>query len=248
MSQLSRFETQNYTTLDGFLYILRLSPNITVGMFKVLGMPVNTPLLNTPMFHENLLDLNLSIDAGSLSYLLEYLTFPALRSLAIQSTSIFEVWNHEAFVAFLLRLRSSLQRLKLLDTAIESSELIETLHLTPSLKNLYIEGWSSTFLEDDFFLALMPRSDHQDGLPLCPKLETLTLRVAFTSTKSALADMLESRSNLDVQGFTRLRRVDVTLTWDWVGTCDYKRLEVLCEKGLVFFVEAQKGSTAWDEG
>jgi hypothetical protein len=102
------------------------------------------------------------------SYLLEYLTFPAeprypinqcLRSLEPRGIRCISIATSIIFAKILL------------DTAIESSGLIETLHLTPSLKNLYIEGGRPRSLTSIFFLALMPRSDYRDGLPLCSKLE-----------------------------------------------------------------------------
>jgi hypothetical protein len=86
-----------------------------------------------------------------MSNLLEYVTLPALRSFAIRGIDVFKFWPHGHFVAFLLRLRSPLQRLKLSDTSIGTSELIEILCLTLALTNLYVEGWSSVFLGNEFF-------------------------------------------------------------------------------------------------
>jgi len=250
--QLCRFVTQtrSNTTWEEFLYILQRSPNITSGLFKIRSEAAPTPFLAAPVVHEQLTDLDLSINAKSMSNLLEYVTLPALHSFAIRGIDVFEFWPHGHFVAFLSRLRSPLQRLKLSDTLIGTSELIEILCLTPALTNLYVEGWSSMFLGNEFFQALTLHEDNQEEyLHLCPRLETLTLHTTFMSSDGVLADMVESRYNLDVQGFTKLRSVNIALTWDWVETCDHKRLEALCGKGLVIFVQAHTGATAtaWDE-
>jgi hypothetical protein len=84
---------------------------------------------------------------------------------------------------------------------------------------------------------MLHEDNQEEYLHLCLRLETLTLCATFMSSDGVLADMVESQYNLDVQGFTKLRRVNVALTWDWVETYDHKQIEALCGKGLVIFIQ-----------
>jgi hypothetical protein len=248
-SRLNRFETQNTVTLAEFIHILQQSSNITHGTFTITDSEFLTSSpIPLPVIHEKISDLDLLIDAEPLIHLFECLTLPALQSVSILAPDEFEFWPHFNFLTFLSRLRTPLRRLRLSGTSIESGELVDILRAIPTLTNLYIEGFASTFLGNDFFHALTLRADDQEGsIHICPRLETLTLRATIASSEGVLADMVESRYNLDMQGFAKLRRVDLTVTWDWVGTCDYWRLDELNRKGLVFFVPAYEGETAWDK-
>jgi hypothetical protein len=262
-SQLNRFETHTSISVSEFLHILQMSPNLTKGTFKIRGGDHDTSLPRSviPKVYEKLSDLEVNVDFDAMIGLLEQLTLPGLRSFTVHASSNFDFSPYFEFMAFLSRSRTPLQRLKLSCVMITSNELIDILCLTPSLKNLYIEGWSSVYLSEQFFEALTLHHDTDDGVDtnndksgdgaravhpnLCPLLETLTIRTKFTVT-GVLAKMVESRYLPDVQGYTRLKKLDVTLTWDWVESQDYVRLEPLCRKGLVSFVDAHSGLTAWD--
>jgi hypothetical protein len=262
-SQLNRFETHTSISVSEFLHILQMSPNLTKGTFKIRGGDHDTSLPRsvTPKVYEKLSDLDVNVDFDAMIGLLEHLTLPGLRSLTVQASSNFDFSPYYEFMAFLSRSQTPLQRLKLSCVVIASEELIEVLCLTPSLKNLYIEGWSSVYLSEQFFEALTLHHDTSDGgdnnndkngdgarvvhSNLCPLLETLTIRTKFI-VSGALAKMVESRYLPNVQGYTKLKKFGVTLTWDWVESHDYVRLEALCRKGLVSFVDAHGGLTAWE--
>ena len=116
------------------------------------------------------LRINAIDDDLSLETLLDGLVTPVLSELYVQQT-IFNAWAQESFISFIQRSACSIRKLDIIGIQVMDAQLIECLHMVPSLVELRILGPRPTFPPvSDLISTARIRSFHPQSSAIVPSV------------------------------------------------------------------------------
>jgi F-box-like len=201
-SQLIRFATDGYISVNGCHKLLDRLPNLRSGYFNIgLGPEMS----QIPLKRLRLPDLeNLDLRAAlNIDDLLVSLTLSALRFLWIDCILI-EVWTHTNFMSFIEPYSLNLHTLQLFRPPMSEAGMIQCLLKMPSLVVLVLQDRVGFGFIGDRLLTLLTYSGSAEP-PLCTRLETLHLASVFACQDGQIASMVESRWRLEYVSDNDLR-------------------------------------------
>lgn len=238
-SQLKLF-FGGHIPIDKCLFILEHCEKLTSCELLCQGRArtIHTP--QCPQLRPNLQRLGIHIDdKNSCSYIFDYLTCPALKSLHMQPlTNRRLVWPQDHLSTFLARSGCSLQGLSLHDISLEDLHLVTCLAELPSLNELDIRECDDPLPPVMWHLFDRMTYGNQLGLGdestlLVPKLKVLKLEINFVPQGEILEEMIQSRWDL-LEGKRVARLESVRLKFrhgvNWI--VPFTRMGCLRDEGL----------------
>jgi hypothetical protein len=176
------------------------------------------------------------------SDLLNHLTTPRLRDLAISSTT--STFSFSSVISLIMRSSCTLQRLSLSGPGIQGTNLFKCLQMTPSVIELDL---SSTSLQDENVLLLgpYPISDLHSSSYLLPQLQLLSYKGQLGIASLDINTMLLARWENGAEGkMAPLKRVHLQIKAGNSTVPALPQYPQLVAEGMYLFVEIIRRGSA----